>query len=258
MKIYKSENKNIQYFLYRLVKPIFDPVKFYQGITGYFWYLKDVIKYNSLSAKKISFDTNLFPILDEKVSFTPFDAHYFYQQLWVFENVLKRKPKGHVDIGSTYEMSGYLSKIVKTKFIDYRPINASLKNLEIERGDILNLDAENNSIQSLSCLHTAEHIGLGRYGDPIDPLGTKKACKELSRVLAKNGMLYFSLPIGKERICFNAHRVHSPLTIVKYFDNLKLVSFSVIDDEGNFYENVDYKPYAKANYSCGLFLFTKK
>ncbi len=257
MKVYKSENKNRLYFLYRLVKPVFDPIKFYQGITGYFWYLKDLAKYNSRVSKKIVFNTNLFPVLDEKVSFTPFDAHYFYQQLWVFENVLKQKPTLHVDIGSTYEMSGYLSKIVKTKFIDYRPIKATLKNLVIERGDILNLDIKNDSVESLSCLHTAEHIGLGRYGDPIDPLGTKKACESLSRILTKKGFLYFSLPVGKERICFNAHRIHSPLTIIKYFKSLKLINFSVIDDEGNFYENVIPDDYKNLDYGCGLFLFTK-
>lgn len=258
MKVFNSPTKNNLYFVYRLISPIFDPVKSLQGIIGYGWFIKDAIKYRSMDKNAKLFNKNLFPILDEKVSFTPFDAHYYYQQLWVFENVLKRKPKLHIDIASTYEMSGYLSKIVKTKFIDYRPIKAKLKNLEIERGDILNLKLKDNSVESLSCLHTVEHIGLGRYGDPLDPLGTQKACHELSRVLAKNGFLYFSTPIGKERLCFNAHRINTPEKIIKYFKNLKLVSFSVVDDDGNFHENCNYRSYAKANYCCGMFLFTKE
>lgn len=258
MKVYNSPVKDNFYFLYRIVSPVLDPIKIFQGITGYIWFIRDMIKYKTKDSKAKLLTRNLFPILNENVSFTPFDAQYYHQQLWVFEQVLKKKPKLHIDIASTYEMSGYLSKIVKTKFIDYRPIEAKLKNLEIERGDILNLQIPDNTVESLSCLHTAEHIGLGRYGDPIDPQGTKKACKELSRVLGKNGILYFSLPIGKERICFNAHRVHSPHTIVKYFNDLKLVSFSVVDDEGAFHENVDYKNYTQANYSCGMFKFIKK
>ena len=258
MKVYNSPVKDTSYFLYRLISPVFDPIHFIQGVTGYVWFIRDLISYKLKDPKAKLLTRNLFPILDEKVSFTPFDAQYYHQQLWVFEHVFKKKPKLHVDIASTYELSGYLSKIVKTKFIDYRPIKANLKNLIIERGDILNLDIPENSIESLSCLHTAEHIGLGRYGDPLDPQGTEKACKSLSRILAKNGRLYFSLPIGKERICFNAHRVHSPLTILKYFNKLTLVSFSVVDDEGVFKENVNPRDYTTGNYSCGMFLFTKK
>lgn len=258
MKVYKSKTKNLGYLLYRLIKPIFDPIRFLQGTYGYFWYTKDLITYKLMDPSTKLPISNLFPILDEKVSFTPFDAHYFYQQLWVFENVLKVKPKAHVDIASTYQMSGYLSKIVKTTFIDYRPISTNLKNLRIKKGDILNLKLKTNSVLSLSCLHVIEHIGLGRYGDPIDPLGTKEACLELSRTLARGGKLYLSAPIGKNRVCFNAHRVHTPQTILKYCKGLKLLSISVVDDEGKFHENVDYRKYTHANYACGMFLFTKK
>ncbi len=257
MRVYKSKNKNTLLFIYRMASPIIDPIRFYHGVTGYFWYIRDLIKHNALSKNKIGFDMNLFPILDEKVSLTPFDAHYFYQQLWVFENVLKNKPKEHVDVASTYEMSGYLSKIVKTKFVDIRPIRTKIKNLEIIDGNILNLKFKNSSVPSLSSLHVIEHIGLGRYGDTIDPLGTKKACVELSRILAKGGRLYLSTPIGKERICFNAHRINSPQTIIKYCRGLKLVSFSVVDDEGEFHENVNYEDYKNLNYGCGMFFFTK-
>src|ERR1035437_9128085 len=63
---------------------------------------------------------------------------------------------------------------------------------------------------SVSCLHVAEHIGLGRYGDPIDPLGTNKALLELQRVLAPGGVLLFSMPVGRERVEFNAQRIWDP------------------------------------------------
>lgn len=251
-----NQKKNI-FFLLRLVEPVLDPVKILKGMRGYIWYIKDISAFNRTARKKIKFNSNLYPILNERTGFTPFDGHYFYQQLWTFEQILKNKPKEHIDIGSTYEMSGYISKITRAKFIDLRPIKASLKNFIIERGNILHLKYPDNSIKSLSCLHVAEHIGLGRYGDPIDPDGTKKACSELARVLSKEGFLYFSAPIGKERLCFNAHRIHDPRTILKYFRSLKLISFSAVDDKGNFYEDVNPKDYQDMDYGCGLFLFTK-
>lgn len=257
MKLYKEPHKNIFYFLYRIIRPIINPINIFLGLTGYIWFIRDIIHYKKKNPEAKLVTTNLFPILDEKVSFTPFDAHYFFQQIWAFKNIMKAKPKEHVDVASTYELSGYLSTIVPTTFIDLRPINSQLENLTIKRGDILNLPYKNNEITSLSCLHVVEHIGLGRYGDPIDPNGTKKACKELARVLAKGGKLYFSTPIGKDRICFNAHHIHTPEQIMSYFKGLTLQQFSVIDDDGNFIQDTDYKKYSQANYADGLFIFTK-
>ncbi len=86
---------------------------------------------------------------------------------------------------------------------------------------------------------------------------SQKAAKELTRVLAFNGNLYFSLPVGKPRLCFNAHRIHSPDQILKYFNDLKLVEFSGIDDDGNFRENIDTIELKNCDYGCGLFWFTK-
>lgn len=240
-----------------MAQPVIDPIKFTQGIYGYFGFWVDLISFKLKDRKARILVTDLFPILDEKTSFTLFDAPYFYQQLWVFENVLRRRPENHVDIGSTYQMSGYLSKITKTIFVDLRPIDTKLSNLKIKKGDILHLPFADNSLKSLSCLHVAEHIGLGRYGDKIDPEGTKKACEELSRVVAFNGYLYFSLPVGKEKICFNAHRIHNPETILGYFKKLELISFSAVDDAGTFRENVNCKDFKELDYGCGMYLFTK-
>jgi hypothetical protein len=42
---------------------------------------------------------------------------------------------------------------------------------------------------SLSGLHVAEHIGLGRYAAPLKPHGTRQACVDSQRVLAPAGNL---------------------------------------------------------------------
>lgn len=258
MRKLKSKTKDLAYLFYRLVSPVLDPLRFVQGLYGYFWFARDLLKFKRESWEAKVLSANLYPILHDKTDFTPFDAHYFYQQLWVFENVLKNRPPHHVDVGSSYEMGGYLSKIVKTTFVDLRPIKADLKNLKIVRGDALNLPFRDGSLPSLSCLHVAEHIGLGRYGDPIDPKGSIKACQELTRVLAKGGKLYFSVPIGKNRVCFNAHRIFDPCLIVEeYFLNLRLAAFSVVDDSGKFISDCNPKEFVSLDYGCGMFLFTK-
>jgi hypothetical protein len=91
----------------------------------------------------------------------------------------------------------------------------------------------------------------------LDPHGTKRACRELTRILAPGGNLYFSLPVGKPRLCFNAHRIHSPQKVLEYFHDLELIEFSGIDDDGNFREKIPPKSLEKSDYACGLFLFKK-
>ena len=185
-------------------------------------------------------------------------GHYFLQDLWAARLVYESKKDIHYDVGSS--IAGFIAHIslfCQVKVIDIRPQISKFRNIEFIQGDITNMSFADNSISSLSCLHVAEHIGLGRYGDTVDPLGTIKAAKELQRVLAVNGDLYFSVPVGRERICFNAHRVFSPKTILNYFDKLSLQSFSLISDSEEFIENCEIQDLQNADYSCGLFHFKK-
>lgn len=200
---------------------------------------------------------NTYPCLYDKNPTTTFDIHYFYQDIWSFRKNYESKCNYHVDVGSSVEYIGFLTVITKVIFVDIRPLLANLENFESRKGNILSLPFVDNSILSLSCLHVAEHIGLGRYGDSLDPFGTKKAIKELIRVLAPKGNLYFSLPIGKPRLCFNAHRIHSTKQILNYFSDLKLVELSGIDANGKFIRNIDRKKLDSSSYGCGLFHFTK-
>lgn len=257
MKVFKSKSKNFAYFLYRIISPVFDPIRLLQGIYGYVWYVKDLITYKTIAPATKLLSTNLFPVLNEKTSLTSFDAQYFYHPIWAFNRIIKSNPKEHVDIASDYRFSGYLSNFVKTTFIDIRPIKTSLINLAIKKGSALALPYKENSISSLSCLHVIEHIGLGRYGDTIDPQGSIKACNEFRRVLKKGGLLYLATPIGREKICFNAHRIFNPETIVNYLKPLILIEFSVITDEEKYLQYVSPKNYTSQNYACGLFIFKK-
>ena len=252
-----KRSKKFVNFIYSWVKPILDPIKLLSSIPRYFSFTADWSRYaGKQGAEKIKL-LNTQPCLHDKTATTKFDRHYFYQDIWAFKKIIKSKTSQHVDVGSKIDFVGFLSAITKVSFVDIRPIETNLENLEIIKGDILSLPFKDNSIFSLSCLHVTEHIGLGRYGDSIDPLGTKKACRELSRILAKNGDLFFSLPIGKPRLCFNAHRIHSSEQILEYFKNLELIEFSGINDKGVFKENIDISALKNENYACGLFWFKK-
>ena len=257
MRKFDSNFKNFAYFVYRWIRPFCDPIEFITATPRYFLYFKDWFVYSRMEgAEKIKF-SETYPILHEKTQTTAFDSHYFYQDIWAFKKVLKSGVSSHVDVGSRIDLVGFLTAITEVTFIDIRPLMADLDNFISKKGSILSMPYEDNSVQSLSCLHVTEHIGLGRYGDPLDPLGSKKGCRELARVLAQEGNLYFAMPIGKPRLCFNGHRIHSPRQVLDYFSDLKLVELSGITDDVQFIKNIDISVLEESDFGCGLFHFTK-
>lgn len=198
-----------------------------------------------------------YPCLADRLSTTPFDPHYFYQGSWLARRIAAAKPTRHVDVGSSVLTIGVLSAHVPTVFVDYRPLMIGQAGLLCVAGDITRLPFADRSVSSLSCLHVIEHIGLGRYGDPINVEGALLAADELRRVLSQNGILYLSTPIGRERVCFNAHRIFAPTTILSWFSGFDLESFSYVSDDGRFFENVSPTKVPELNYGCGLFEFRR-
>jgi SAM-dependent methyltransferase len=248
MAKYRTALRN---WIYALLIPI--PLL---GLVGLPRYVMQWISYRMKFGTRLNLSDS-HPCLTDWVRATPFDAHYFYQAAWLARRVAAGKPIRHVDIGSDIRMINVLSAFVPTEFLDYRPLNVSLEGLICNAGNLTSLDKDNDSISSLSCLHVVEHVGLGRYGDPIDPDGSRKALSELQRVLSPGGRLYLSLPVGRERVCFNAHRVFDPQTIINAMSSLRLLEFSLVDDVGAFHESVSPDMAASLEYGCGLFIFEK-
>lgn len=198
-----------------------------------------------------------YPSLGDWVVSTPFDPHYFYQSAWLARELAGAPPLKHMDIGSDVKLIGILSAFIPTEFMDFRPLNATLPGLDCTRGDIVSLPMSDATVMSLSCLHVVEHIGLGRYGDPIDPEGSRKAIGELQRVLAPGGRLFLSVPVGRERICFNSHRVFAPETILSLCGTLTLESFAMVDDAGKFWPHCSPSQAYGLDYGCGMFVLKK-
>jgi SAM-dependent methyltransferase len=198
-----------------------------------------------------------YPCLLDWVSTTPYDSHYLYQGGWLARRIAVARPELHVDVGSSVQTLSVLSAQVPIVFVDYRPLNAHLDNLICVGGNIVSLPFADASLQSVSCMHVIEHIGLGRYGDPLDSAGADKAAAEIQRVLAPGGTLYLTAPVGRERVCFNAHRVFSPYTFQKLMPGLILLEFSWVSDDGTFYERGEQADAVGLDYGCGMYVFGK-
>lgn len=201
-----------------------------------------------------------FPQIFDKTVTTGFDRHYVYHTSWAVRKVRDLDPAVHIDIASSLYFSGILSAFIPVEFYDYRPAPLVLQGLTTSRTDLTNLHFADNSVPSLSCMHTIEHVGLGRYGDPIDPAGDIKAAKELTRVLSPGGSLIFVTPVGGQALLeFNAHRIYTYDLVLALFPDLKLVEFSYVPEHGpaGIKEHADQGDLANERYACGLFVFQK-
>ena len=246
----------LKHYFIQLAKDIL--IRFPKKVVRFFEFFAEYNKFKSLNDGRFSVDLkDIYPCLADKLKTTPFDQHYTYHPAWAARILAKTRPECHIDFSSILSFSTIVSAFLPIKFYDYRPADLNLSGLASGFADLNNLPFEDNSQSSISCMHTIEHIGLGRYGDPIDPKGDIKAMEELKRIVKPGGDLLFVTPVGNSRIEYNAHRIYSYEQVIKYFDPLQLIEFTLIPDKGGLIENADVSLVAQQQYGCGCFWFKK-
>lgn len=236
---------------------------FISNYPSYFIDLLKFIRLNRVSNYKLKLFLN--PQLQDKNSSAgDFKSHYFWQDLLVAREIFSRGVMDHYDIGS--RIDGFIAHLasgdISVTIFDIRNLDIVIPNVTFRQLDLMNpLPAEYiEACSSLSCLHTLEHFGLGRYGDGIDPDGHLRGLNQLWNLLKKGGLLYLSVPIGHERVEFNAHRVFDAFklyTVIK--DRFNLVKFILIDDDSkvNVFYDLKEHDFASLNYSCGIYVLEK-
>ena len=206
--------------------------------------------------------SNTFPILGEYGdSAGSANGHYFHQDLLVSQFIFQMNPTRHIDIGS--RIDGFVAHVAafrKIEIFDIRELPSSNHaNIEYQQADLM-VNAGYEVTDSLSCLHTIEHFGLGRYGDHLDPRGYIKGFKNLIAMLKPGGVLYISFPIGmRNEVHFNAHRVFHPKDIFSWVPNeLDFLRFDYVDDKGDLHKDFDLQTSDLfITYGCGIYTFKK-
>jgi hypothetical protein len=176
---------------------------------------------------------------------------------------IKKNPTRHIDIGS--RVDGFVSNVAsfrKIEVFDIRKNHFNHENITFSQFDFMKSNISMKEItDSLSCLHTIEHFGLGRYGDTINPNGHIIGFKNILMLLKKKGFFYFSIPISKlDRVYFNSERTFEPLGVLKWSDDLQLFRFDLIDENGKIFYNCDItnkKTFSELTYGCGIYTFRK-
>lgn len=241
---------------------LFDPWPMLKKLRALPYFLRNLRAYQRLNRNKafvIQFREIFYASYDRFGEAAIAPDHYWLQDLWAACDLHARKVTEHVDVGS--RIDGFVAHVLpfcRVKYVDIRPLGVDWPGLEFQQGSITQMPFVDNSVLSLSCLHVIEHIGLGRYGDPIDPDGYLLAARELTRVLAPGGTLLLGTPVGRERLCFDGHRIFDPQTIVNVFGGLMLAEYSLIDDRTKVIRyDAPLEAGRSSSYGCGLFRFHK-
>lgn len=198
------------------------------------------------------------PMLTEWLETSGSLGAYFFQDQVVARWIYQNSPRRHIDVGSRLDgFIGNLSIFREVEVIDIRPSPAAISGVRFHQLDLMEPLPTKwiESTDSLSCLHTIEHFGLGRYGDPIDVNGHRKGLDQLKRMVAPGGIFYLSTPIGPERVEFNAHRVFAPKTMLNWFTKGWVIEkCAVIDDTNHVTEAEDVELLAgfKGNMGIGI------
>ena len=245
-----------------------DIVKLFKNLTDLPHYFR---KYKILKVQKG--EDTLFPfgkwyprLREWKEQGGVASGHYFHQDLFVAQQIYKHNPVKHIDIGSLVD--GFVAHVAAFREIevwDIRAIDSKVHNMKFYQTDLMHLpEALIASADSVSSLHAIEHFGLGRYGDPIDYFGYKKAIENIHAILKEKGRFYFSVPIGPQRIEYNAHRVFSLKYLFNYLSNyFEIETLSIVDDKGDFHKQVQINDTIiesnyGCHYGCGIFELMKK
>lgn len=191
---------------------------------------------------------------------------YFHQDLLVAQWLARDSPEFHVDVGS--RVDGFVAHVAsfrEIEVIDIRPIRSSASGVRFRQMDLM---AEpfplKDYCDSLSCLHALEHFGLGRYGDPVNYDGYARGWEHLHEMLRPGGRLYFAVPIGPQRVEFDAHRVFGVPSLVKMMEGrYEIERFAYVDDAGEVHTGADPRGDAARNsfgcrWGCGIFSLIKR
>lgn len=244
----------------------FDPLIFLRSLRGLPVYFCDLAAFRKTYVGKMK----LMPCLHDRYEEGgATKSEYFWQDLLVARAINEATPVKHVDIGS--RVDGFVAHVAsfrECEVFDVRPISAVVPGVVFRQADLMNPDslpltAGDGYCDSLSCLHALEHFGLGRYGDPVNPLGYQRGLTNMAKLVQPGGTFYLSTPIGQERVEFNANWVFDPRSIVNYAESsgLTLKKLIVITAANGPQESdIDASSLAALalpHYRLGLFIFSK-
>jgi len=136
--------------------------------------------------------------------------------------------------GLGYQVTGF----------DFREYPYKMPNFKFVKGDILNLPFDNNMFDSVVCVSTIEHVGIGFYGDPKGDMAPDiKGVQEIRRILKTKGLFILTVPFGKSQIN-KQQRIYDEQAVKKLLEgyevkNMKYYKNITVDSGNNYWQETD-------------------
>jgi len=186
------------------------------------WYINSsYLPTEPLIYSRAEIDDNLERISRKELNYYGLTDQDLYTVLKKYHSKIKGKRIGI--IGSTvpwYEsIAIYYGAYPIT--IEYNAINSM--DSRIKTMTVAEYERNPIKFDALISISSIEHDGLGRYGDPIDPYGDIKAMQKMKAMLHEDGLLFFAVPIGKDRLVWNAHRIYGKLRFPMIIDGWEII-----------------------------------
>ena len=239
--------------------------KLFSSIFLFSGYVVDLFKFR----KNYNGELRIVPSLHDKyLSNGDYEHEYFWQDLFMAQRIFADKPTTHLDIGS--RIDGFIANVASFRAVsvlDIREQIVNIPNVTFKQADLMDASSLENytgKYESISCLHTIEHFGLGRYGDPIMVDGMDVGFENILSMLSNEGTLYLTTPISnRSYVEFNSNRVTDYKKILETAERLglKIIEFRTVTKAGvsESYSNAsEILMSGVGDYTLGLFIFRKR
>lgn len=157
---------------------------------------------------------------------------YLYNALSKYANHITNKNVAVMGSAEPWYESILLAHNAHPTTIEYNKIVSYDRRVEVLT--VSEFDANPRLFDSIISISSYEHDGLGRYGDRINPNGDIEAMQKTKKMLKDGGLLFLAVPVGKEAIVWNLHRVYGPLRL-----KALLEGWEVVDSFGFYPENFE-------------------
>ena len=227
----------------------FDPRKTLRALQSIAYFVSTYVKFRSKLEQPVIGRFVLSPILGEQLEQAgTISDDYFALDLWAAQTTKSLDPISHLDVGS--RLDGYVAHVLsfsKLDVLDIRHLNSNVNGLSFVQGDGRFLhEIEDNAYDLVSSLHAIEHFGLGRYGDPIDPIGHLLAVKAFVRVTRNEGHILLGFPVGLGETMFNAQRLLSLKEVIAEIPGSVIQVVKTVGDGSTVEITQDFTGYACA------------
>ena len=111
----------------------------------------------------------------------------------------------------------------------YRVVAVGLENIALKHPFLEYILADINEIEQpgrfdvIINISTTEHVGLGRYGDPVGPAFDLRAMERLRLWMRPFASMYMTIPIGQDAVIGNYHRVYGEERLPKLLEGYAIL-----------------------------------